>query len=268
VTTEVPDEVADVIEKYESAKPKPDPNAGINFGGAQSDWNQTDSSAADFIKNKTHYKTETVIMEEQELAFVADMGGCVGIVSAPIENGDTLLITFDGVDYECTVAFNSTAQMNVFGNLSFLGFGSNTGEPFAGLYASDVGVVFITADEANHTAKIAVVDLVKLSEKYLPDNFLYTDDTYLYRNQDTSDVSNRITKNELLEYVKRERVVRIYSEIIEPTINANEHSWYVASLVYIGNLFEYGYVCALETSTTNDSGGIIVNKYYTAEYTE
>lgn len=52
VTTEVPDEVADVIEKYVGAKPKPDPNAGINFGGVQSDWNQTDSSATDFIKNK------------------------------------------------------------------------------------------------------------------------------------------------------------------------------------------------------------------------
>ena len=40
---EVPDGVADVIEKYEDAKPKPDPSAGINFGGAQSDWNQTEA---------------------------------------------------------------------------------------------------------------------------------------------------------------------------------------------------------------------------------
>lgn len=159
---------------------------GDSVGGkVQTDWNQTDSSAADFIKNKTHYETKKVILEEQELPFVPDMGSLVGTVSVPIENGDTLHITFDGVDYECTATFNIALEMYIFGNLALLGSDINTGEPFLGAYAGDMTVMFLVMDEANHAVKIVGVGIVKLPEKYLTkrrfyimdenENWLYTD---------------------------------------------------------------------------------------------
>lgn len=184
VTTEVPDEVADVIEKYVGAKPKPDPNAGINFGGTQSDWNQTDSSAADFIKNKPFGDTAVVILEEQELVYDPDAGGCIGVVSAPIAVGDYITVVFDGAPYVCEVIdmFGNVT----YGNLDLFGAGDDTGEPFVGMYMGGA-VTFACADEANHTFKISLASAEKLPAKYYDaqavfykkpgagDNYLYTD---------------------------------------------------------------------------------------------
>lgn len=168
VTTEVPDEVADVIEKYVGAKPKPDPNAGINFGSAQSDWNQTDSSAADFIKNKPFGDSPAVLLEEQELQYDAEAGGCTGVVSAPINDGDQLTVVYDGESYECTAVIKPDMGFIVFGNLSFIG-GDDTGEPFAGMNFDTILIVIAVDlnDTQNHTVKISGTVPKKIDPKYL-----------------------------------------------------------------------------------------------------
>lgn len=167
-TVEVPDAVADVIEKYEDAKPKPDPNAGISFGGAQSDWNQTDSSAADFIKNKPFGDMPTVLLEEQELQYDAEAGGCAGVVSAPINDGDQLTVVYDGESYECTAAIKPEMGFVVFGNLSLMG-GDDTGEPFIGMNLDTMLVISAvnTDDTQNHTVKISGTVPKKIDPKYL-----------------------------------------------------------------------------------------------------
>ena len=186
-TIEVPDSVADVIYKYEGAKPKPDPNhaPGGNSGSSvQSDWNQNDSSAADFIKNKPFRDVSIVILEEQELPYDAEMACCMGMVSAPIAVGDYITVVFDGAPYVCEAidAFGNVA----FGNLGLLGGGDDTGEPFIGMYMAGA-VMFACTDEANHTFKISLASAEKLPAKYydaqavfyiktsMPNNYLYTD---------------------------------------------------------------------------------------------
>lgn len=143
------------------------------------DWNQTDSSAADFIKNKTHYKTLNVIMEEQELAYDVENGGCMGEVSAPIQNGYGVVVVYDGETYETNTMLNLEAGMVMFGNFGLVGM-EDTGEPFLGMYAD--GMVMLVNDEASHTVKISVIEYVKIPEMYLTERKLYfnSDSNYLY----------------------------------------------------------------------------------------
>lgn len=145
----------------------------------QADWNQTDETAADFIKNKTHYKTLNVIMEEQELAYDVEFDGCIGEVSAPIQDGDVVVVVYDGETYETNTMLNPETGMVMFGNFGLLGL-ADTGEPFIAMYAD--GMVLLANDEASHTVKISVFECVKIPEMYLTERKLYftNDDDYLY----------------------------------------------------------------------------------------
>jgi hypothetical protein len=265
-TVTVPDSVADVIEKYENAKPKPDPNPAPG-GSVQSDWNQIDESAADFIKNKPFGDELVEIMPETEVVGENADGMFTYYLDVSLFTGDEtqLKITFDGTEYDCQAhdLYGNTA----FGNAGLMGE-ADTGESFLLIVSLEYGMAMLVLADANaHTISISKPGVNPIDSKYLLNNCLYTDYTYLYRNPDTSDVSNRITKNELLMYTKREKVVRIYTRNYEPDMGANEHTWKIASFVYCGNLFEYGYVCTLENRVIGDSSDLILSKLYTAEYT-
>lgn len=157
------------------------PEGGSGGETVQSDWNQYDETAPDFIKNKPFGDFLTVILEEQELPYDAEMAGCVGIASHPIEDGDELWVGYDGVGYSClATAFDGVGV--VFGNMSLIGL-DDTGEPFVGVYVE--GAVQITPlDEANHTVEITAVSTVKIPGKYAPVTKLYvSSDKYIYTDQ-------------------------------------------------------------------------------------
>ena len=146
------------------------------------DWNQNDETAADYVKNRPFYTgdpVETVLVEESTVSF-APAGN--GLYFAQLEStfsptvGNTYKISWDGTAYECTcVDFSGNI---VIGNLSMLGAGSDTGEPFIMSERSGVGIYIYTADtSASHTISISrlVQEVVKIDEKYLP---VSNDDSY------------------------------------------------------------------------------------------
>lgn len=217
-TTEVPDAVADVIEKYEGAKPKPDPNAGISFGGAQSDWNQTDSSAADFIKNKPFgdmptggdtlywdgntegldsvsemiYKVSDTVLAAEDVAkdgitlsatfWDPESSNVVEtVVSAPDSVSET-----DGV---IQIACGSYCVMSVNAeNAAEAGVG-------AGIYFMKYNNMYISSLTIPGYTGFPVTK--KMEEKYLPGAvILYSDGTYLYNTEDVTDAAKRTTKAE------------------------------------------------------------------------
>lgn len=233
----------------------------------QSDWNQTDETAADFIKNKPFGDGLVEIMPETEVVGEDEDGMFTYYLDVSLftEDETQLKITFDGTEYDCE-AYDLYGN-TVFGNAGLMGE-ADTGEPFLLFVNLEYGMAMIALADANaHTIGISKPGVNPIDSKYLLNNCLYSDSTYLYRNPDTSDVSNRITKNELLMYTKREKVVRIYAPIYDSDWGANEHIWNIASFVYVGNAFEYGYVCALENALVGDSSDLILSKLYTAEYT-
>ena len=112
-------------------------------------------------------------MEESTVSFAAHRDG---LYKAEFEStfsatvGETYKVYWDGAVYESTcVVFSG---MNMIGNFSILGAGSDTGEPFIMAVENGQGIEIYTADtSASHTLSISgfVQEVVKIDEKYLPD---------------------------------------------------------------------------------------------------
>ena len=143
-------------------------------GGVQPDWNQNDETATDYIKNRPFYTgdpVETVLIEESTVSFAGTGSFYMAQIQSNLEAtvGETYKVSWDGTVYECT-CIDFSGKM-VIGNLSIVGSGSDTGEPFVIQVDNGVGIVIVTADtSASHTFSISgfVPEVIKIDEKYLP----------------------------------------------------------------------------------------------------
>ena len=113
-------------------------------------------------------------MEEQELAFTLSEKD--GFYMAQLTNelkivdGQTYTVNWDGAEYECVgVVFNSIPAL---GNLSIMGVGDDTGEPFVYAYNTKRAVgIFATLDTAashNISVKTAGEVITPMAEEFLP----------------------------------------------------------------------------------------------------
>lgn len=139
----------------------------------QPDWNQNDSTAADFVKNRPFYTdnpVEKVLVEESTATFTENNGLYMAEFPSTFEAtvGDTYKVSWDGASYECIcVVFEGRP---LIGNLSIIGGGFDTGEPFVIGVANGEGIQIVTADtSASHTFSISefVQEVVKIDKKYL-----------------------------------------------------------------------------------------------------
>lgn len=151
-------------------------------GQVQPDWNQNDSTAADYVKNRPFYTgdpVEAVLVEESTVSFANNgdiyMGELESTFSATV--GETYKVSWDGTIYECTCV--EIHGDKTIGNLSIAGVGSDTGEPFFFFVVNGRGIMIGTTDtSASHTFSISKssVEVVKIDEKYLPDNLAIKSD--------------------------------------------------------------------------------------------
>ena len=143
--------------------------------GVQSDWNQNDETASDYVKNRPFYvgePVETVIVEESAVSFVDNGGIYIAQVQSTFEAtvGETYKVYWDGTAYECVCV--DIYGKTIIGNSSLAGAGSDTGEPFLMNVENGQGIEIYTADtSASHTLSISefAQEVVKIDEKYLPD---------------------------------------------------------------------------------------------------
>ena len=146
-------------------------------GGVQPDWNQNNGTAADYIKNRPFYTgdpSETVLVEESTVSF----SGSDGMYSAQIQSnfeatvGETYKVTWDGATYEC-VCVNFGNSLFI-GNLSIMGAGSDTGEPFLMGIVNGSRIEIYTKDaSASHTISISgsIAEVVQIPDKYISNIF-------------------------------------------------------------------------------------------------
>ena len=141
------------------------------------DWNQNDSTAADYVKNRPFYTggpVETVLIEESTVAFTEGSGLYIAQFPLTFEAtvGETYKVSWDGTVYECVCAKHD--GIPIIGNLSIVNAGSDTGEPFAIGIINGEGLFMYTTDtSSSHTFSISVMvaQVVKIDPKYLPDSF-------------------------------------------------------------------------------------------------
>ena len=127
----------------------------------------------------------TTLMEEQAIAF-APMGDAgqygVQLTNAfEIVEGQAYTVKWDGTEYECVGGvFNS---MPTFGNLSVVGAGDDTGEPFIYAYNPNKSISqFLTLDTAaSHTISVKTTKeiVTPMAEEFLPTNTKNTTVFYL-----------------------------------------------------------------------------------------
>ena len=151
----------------------------------RSDWNQNNETASDYIKNRPFYTgvpVETVLVEESTVSF-ADDGG-IYVAQFPstfiptVE--ETYKVYWDGIVYECICV--DVKGMSCLGNLSILGVGSDTGEPFVMAVYTGKGISIGTEDASvSHTISISglATKISKIDIKYLPFPFKPIGRSYL-----------------------------------------------------------------------------------------
>ena len=147
---------------------------GSSGGGVQSDWNQNDETALDYVKNRPFYTVEpapTVLIEETTAPF-EDAGEGHYFTLLQLTNilsaGETYIVSWDGTLYESVCA--DVDGLPVIGNLSILAVGSDTGEPFVIYENSSIQIATLNTS-AFHTisiSRLGAPEVVKIDEKYLP----------------------------------------------------------------------------------------------------
>lgn len=144
-------------------------------GGVQPDWNQNDPTAADYVRNRPFYEAMGTawLLPEQSVTFTPNDGNNIYLSSTlpalDIAGGATCTVTWDAVAYTCVVR-ELEAGLFYIGNLSIVGDGDNTGEPFF-IYDGPDGAGLVTMDTSDsHTVSVSTIRMVAvpLDPKYLP----------------------------------------------------------------------------------------------------
>lgn len=137
------------------------------------------------------------LMEEQGLAFTLKNGiyGALITDAAEIVEGQTYIVKWDGVEYECVCyVFDS---MTLIGNISIMGTGNDTGEPFIYIYHTNKsnGEIGTLDTSASHTISVKRIEeiVTPMAAEFIPSAALITYDS------STNTYSSDLTYDELHE---------------------------------------------------------------------
>lgn len=196
------------------------PNSTVPSGSAPYQQLVTDGEGNTKWEDRLAYETEPVLTEivpEETVSFINDSGS-MSALWPPTFNaveGSTYTVKFDGADYTCTcIRFGREGGPLVLGNLSIIGAGDDTGEPFLMVYGGQWTIV--SSDSATeHTISISGIytETIKIPKKFLPDTFrIY----YGFPGEWTIDV-----KENLYEEFKSGKLILIsYNNVIGLVLSA------------------------------------------------
>lgn len=143
----------------------------------QADWNQNDETAADYVKNRTHYTKKDTVLEYGVLSGFEDDGSGMYYYVLPyvldIYVGLKVEVTWDNQVYQLT-AIQPTDGIAFIGNNSFLN-GEDSGEPF-GIFIDKLrGMTSVvsTGTETSHEVGIVAKSPVRIEPYFLPTNIAY-----------------------------------------------------------------------------------------------
>lgn len=145
----------------------------VTGGGSQADWNQNDSTAADYVKNRTHYE------ESAYVDYVLNMSNTAIVGFSMPEVGETTTVKINGVESAETV---KEAQSSILG-VSYKYIGNIDADS---LYNGGTGWIIIMYNGdalgvANPDTTISVETIVvhKINDKFINfDGFARTFDYY------------------------------------------------------------------------------------------
>lgn len=141
----------------------------------QSDWNQNDPTALDYVKNRTHW-SEKSIRAVCSGTFEGDYYdiGIDNIQNMP-HPGDTCHIVFDSIEYDCIATLHELGDLIFIGNEEyFMNTNPSASDmPFLFVIHEDANYVWINCDSGTHTFSIEVTHetIHHLDPKYIKDMY-------------------------------------------------------------------------------------------------
>ena len=149
-------------------------------GGSQADWNQNDTTAKDYIKNRPGgYMSnphEEYLLNATKYAF-SNISGNVGVETLPeiipISGNTEYMVEWDGIPYRLTAknveGFDDAAFI---GNAALIQTGADTKEPFCIVTINDQVTQITAAVATEHTVAIStfVSSVIPIDSKFLPQN--------------------------------------------------------------------------------------------------
>lgn len=216
----------------------------------QPDWEQSDEGQPNAILNRPFGLTQGVVVEEQTVSISSGMG--YALLTANPVSGTKINVVWDTQTFICDVSENA-GELG-FGNLSILGAGDDTGEPF--VCATSGGQLLVIPKDSSVTSVIFAatgVIVSKLENTFFDAKtvFYISADNYLYVD---SGITAKATKNDILNAAKSSNVV----------LRRGSNYYFTPVIVNLVNSYAYVVVATAFDATTNTPG---FEAYYTAEYT-
>lgn len=148
---------------------------GSGGGGAQPDWNAAEGEPG-HILNRPFYES-TKVMFDQSVEIETGEGNMIEC-ELPISVGDSVKVTWNGAEYECTAELVEDSGVSIFfGNPVFMG-GTSNDVPFGfatGQYAGNAMLVIIAPDYVGQSVSIKIEGNVihPIDPKFLPEMSSY-----------------------------------------------------------------------------------------------
>ena len=146
----------------------------VTGGGSQTDWNQNDETAADYVKNRPFYDNskETILMEESTLSFTYVAQGIYTTTlpeTVMLVAGKTYNNCYDGVTYTCVAYLYNDSVIVGDRNMAAGNMGESI-DSFCIQFINNVWTMAIRKTGDSHTVSIKSIDedIKKIDEKYLP----------------------------------------------------------------------------------------------------
>lgn len=252
-TTE--DFIKGIIYLYDGKEYKAIDGSGSG-AGVQADYNQNDSAAADYIKNRPFYDA-TVALFDENITTNMPEGVTIYIWETTSKNitaniGDEVKVIFNGVEYTQTVKDYDGVLIYV-GNASIIELGEDTKEPFfislnLAFYSSETqgkpitGIMVATKTAYNGEVKIIANGVKTIDPKFIKDMYYETTvetGTLLEQTFTTQPDTEEPTLN--VWETTDSKISFVEGETIKVLFNGTKYTLTVkkdyGSVLYIGNIY-------------------------------
>lgn len=164
---------------YQGDYPDPERKNSSNFGfanvkrNAALGGNKVREDATDYLNERLKvmpYESTEVLFDQR--VEIVDSAPWMMESDIPVYDGDTVTVTFDGVEYKTTAM--QTWPLAIFGNLASMG-GEDNGMPFTIATGSTEGVptTVIVAGDGTHSVKIEKMVAKPIDRKFVPGKVVY-----------------------------------------------------------------------------------------------
>lgn len=236
-------------------------------GNTQADWNAAEGEPG-YILNKPFGAEMGMVLPECNLTYDESEGVMLlpEPFASPLADGGAYIVNWNGAKWNTTAKslVEDGVTLIALGNLSAMGQGDDTGEPFIimempSAMATEMGIyaMIMALDGTTELALSIEGEIVKkIDEKYIPDAgsaFVYGgSDNYIYSDEDTSNPANRMTMAMVKKTVESGR--QVYLVVVNESFSV-----YLLPVFAFTEQYGIAYTMIFGQSAT-------AKTYYTAEY--